>query len=556
LDFNYSPFTGQLDTLIAPSDTTTYSYNGSLVTSVSKGGTNLQHLNYFYDNNFRVTDQELWVPNPNSDDFDRTTEYNYDQDGLVTSISTYDNSWNMVAPPMSITYDPTNGLPVSTSLGNMYTGQTYNERGKLDSFEADYNSSAIFQTTYGRDSLGRITQINEMVDGRGEKKNYTYDIAGRLWKVWRNDTIISSYSYDPNGNRIAHVTPTSADSGTYDAQDRLLKYSSTQYSYTSNGELQKKIVGTDTTRYSYDYFGNFTKVIMPNGDQIDYIIDGQNRRIGKKINGVIVNRWIYSGQLSPIAELDSAGNVTAQFVSGYMIKNGNTYQLIRDHLGSVRVVIDVNSGAVTQQIDYDEFGNTLSNTNPDFQPFAYAGGLYDIQTKLTRFGARDFEAISGRWTKKDPIGFGGGVSNLYEYCINDPITYVDLKGQQTLSIGVSVNLQWGPFSFSGSAGFAIDAAGNLGTYSTVGVGGGAGAKVSGGVTATASNAKTICDLAGPFYNATAGGGAGGDIEGTAFSGSSPHGWVTGGGATVGAGLGAGGSVTYTGTIIKLLVKLW
>ncbi len=65
---------------------------------------------------------------------------------------------------------------------------------------------------------------------------------------------------------------------------------------------------------------------------------------------------------------------------------------------------------------------------PDFQPFAYAGGLYDGQTKLVRFGARDYDASVGRWTCKDPIFFSGGETSLYGYVGNDPINYIDLYG--------------------------------------------------------------------------------------------------------------------------------
>jgi RHS repeat-associated protein len=72
--------------------------------------------------------------------------------------------------------------------------------------------------------------------------------------------------------------------------------------------------------------------------------------------------------------------------------------------------------------------------NSDFQPFGFAGGLYDEQTKLTRFGARDFSAHEGRWTTKDPIGFDGGVSNLYEYVVNDPVNYFDNYGFQQIPI--------------------------------------------------------------------------------------------------------------------------
>jgi RHS repeat-associated protein len=245
--------------------------------------------------------------------------------------------------------------------------------------------------------------------------------------------LTSVYNYDPNGNRISHWTPSKVDSGSYDAQDRMLKYGSAQFCYSKNGELQKKIVGTDTTRYVYDYFGNLLSVRLPNSDMIEYLIDGQNRRIGKKLNGNIVKRWIYSGQLLPVAELDSIGEVTAQYVGSYMLKNGTTYQLITDHLGSIRLVVDVATGTVVQKIDYDEFGNVTQNTNPDFIPFGFCGGLYDSQTNLVRFGARDYDAIIGRWIKKDPILFGGQVSNLYEYVLNDPLNFFDLWGLQLLT---------------------------------------------------------------------------------------------------------------------------
>ena len=59
-------------------------------------------------------------------------------------------------------------------------------------------------------------------------------------------------------------------------------------------------------------------------------------------------------------------------------------------------------------MDYDSFGNVLQDTQPGFQPFGFAGGLYDPDTKLVRFGARDYDPRTGRWTAKDPILFAGG----------------------------------------------------------------------------------------------------------------------------------------------------
>lgn len=66
-------------------------------------------------------------------------------------------------------------------------------------------------------------------------------------------------------------------------------------------------------------------------------------------------------------------------------------------------------------------------------PFGFAGGLYDGDTKLVRFGARDYNPETGRWLNKDPIGFGGGQSNLYSYP-TDPINIIDPSGLKTTII--------------------------------------------------------------------------------------------------------------------------
>ena len=113
----------------------------------------------------------------------------------------------------------------------------------------------------------------------------------------------------------------------------------------------------------------------------------------------------------------------------YMVRGGMTYRIVSDHLGSPRLIVDVATRSVVQRMDYDEFGNVTLDTNPGFQPFGFAGGIYDPDTKLVRFGARDYDAQTGRWTCKDPIGFGGGDTCLYGYCGNDPINYFDEDGQ-------------------------------------------------------------------------------------------------------------------------------
>jgi len=112
-----------------------------------------------------------------------------------------------------------------------------------------------------------------------------------------------------------------------------------------------------------------------------------------------------------------------------MSKSGVTYRIVSDHLGSPRLVIDTSTNAVVQRMDYDEFGNVIQDTNPGFQPFGFAGGFYDQHTKLTRFGVRDYDAETGRWTAKDLILFAGGDTNLYSYALNNPTNLNDLDGR-------------------------------------------------------------------------------------------------------------------------------
>jgi len=107
-------------------------------------------------------------------------------------------------------------------------------------------------------------------------------------------------------------------------------------------------------------------------------------------------------------------------------------------LGSPRLVIDTATGLPAQVLDYDSFGNVITDTNPGFQPFGFAGGLYDEATKLTRFGARDYDAATGRWTSKDPILFAGGDSNLYGYTLQDPVNLIDPNGLVTGPAGAAI----------------------------------------------------------------------------------------------------------------------
>jgi RHS repeat-associated protein len=115
-------------------------------------------------------------------------------------------------------------------------------------------------------------------------------------------------------------------------------------------------------------------------------------------------------------------------VPEYMERAGRRYRFVTDALGSVRKVVDTTSGEVVQEREYDPYGRVLSDSRPGFQPFGFAGGMTDRETGLVRFGARDYDPETGRWTSKDPAGFSGGDTNLYGYVLTDPVNLIDPEG--------------------------------------------------------------------------------------------------------------------------------
>jgi RHS repeat-associated protein len=166
------------------------------------------------------------------------------------------------------------------------------------------------------------------------------------------------------------------------------------------------------------------------------------------------------------AKVRSDGNETKLNMPSYMIRSGRVYKLVTDQIGSLRMVIDVESGSIAQQMEYDEFGQVLTDTHPGFQPFGFAGGVYDPDTHLVQFGARDYDPETGRWISKDPILFAGGDTNLYGYDANDPINFVDPNGLWGMQIGYNFSALLGAFGGSASGGLALTGQGlDLGSLS-------------------------------------------------------------------------------------------
>lgn len=379
--------------------------------------------------------------------------YGYDNDSLLTSAT-------VGATRLDLVRNAANGLLEGTGVGSLTDAWTHNQFAEPTAYSAIHAGTPLFQASYGRDRLGRIETRSESAAGSSFADTYAYALSGRLDTVHRGSALVSDYGFDDNGNRTTHrigpasplrgqswpclgALPAGGDStvsGSYDAQDRMTAYGSCSYEYTRNGELTRRVdsATNSTTEYDYDEFGNLRRVVLPDTRVITYHIDGLNRRVGKSINGVRQWGLLYANQLEPVAELDAAGNVVASFiyadrphVPSLMLKGGQTYRILADHLGSVRLVVNIATGAVAQRMAYDEYGNVVEDTNPGFQPFGYAGGIYDRDTGLVRFGARDYDAAAGRWTSKDKRRFLGTDGAFYSYAENDPLNLFDLDGHQS-----------------------------------------------------------------------------------------------------------------------------
>jgi RHS repeat-associated protein len=414
--YTYDASSGKLALITSPGQALAFSYDGHLLANESWSRTIAGNVGRTYNNDFNIASISINGGN--------TIEFLRDNDSLLIR-----------AGDLNLTRNSQNGLITGTVIENVTDARGYNGFGEMSSYSAAIGGTNIYSAEYTRDKLGRITGTVETLAGVSDTYAYIYDLAGRLTEVKKNGMTSAQYTYDANGNRLSSTIMGHAVEAAYDDQDRLTQYGNTTYTYSGKGELQAKTAGGQTITYQYDSLGNLTSVAVSGGTRIDYVIDGSNRRVGKKINGTLTKGFLYENRLKPIAELDGDGNILSFFVYGskanipdYMVKEENTYRIVSDHLGSPRIVVDVATGTVAQQMDYDEFGNVVLDTLPGFQPFGFAGGLYDPDTGLIQFGARDYDPETGRWITKDPIGLAGAHANLYAYVENDPVNLIDPTG--------------------------------------------------------------------------------------------------------------------------------
>jgi RHS repeat-associated protein len=320
--------------------------------------------------------------------------------------------------------------------GALNLTRTFNGYGEVVSQDFVVNGLSITSWGLTRDKNGRITTKTDTVEGATSNYAYTYDSMGRLLTVTKDTTLIEEYQYDSVGRCIYEMNVFKGIAGrtfTYSDEDHLLTADDISYQYDADGFLATKTQGADVTIYNYSSRGELKSVNLPDGSLIEYVNDPLGRRIAKKFNGMVVEKYLWQGLTRLLAVYDGSNNLLMRFtyadgrMPAAVTKAGTTYYPTYDQVGSLRIVADA-SGNVIKRIDYDSFGSIINDTNPLFEiPFGFGGGLHDSDTGLVRFGFRDYDPEVGRWTAKDPIGFLSRNVDLYGYCLNGPINLIGSK---------------------------------------------------------------------------------------------------------------------------------
>ncbi len=313
------------------------------------------------------------------------------------------------------------------------------------------------------DAAGRVIESYGLY---GETRRYEYDDAtGRLVRVVRvgdstqTDETLESFSWDTNGNPTGRMSALGGGGSLVidaldievDEQDRLLRYGDRDYYYDDAGRVSDISVGTSTTSLSYDDFGNLRQVVSSDigaySEDIRYDVDAVGRRVARHVDGApnASRYWLYEDALNPVAQLDAQHRLESVFLYGprahspsvivtFDVTTGardRVFRALHDMRGSIAALVDAESGELVQETEYSAFGEVVSHggaAEGTYHPFGFAGGLYDPSTRLTRFGARDYDPYAGRWLARDPILWDGGLWNLYDYVGGEPINWVDPSG--------------------------------------------------------------------------------------------------------------------------------
>jgi RHS repeat-associated protein len=269
---------------------------------------------------------------------------------------------------------------------------------------------------------------------------YDYDELYQLTKVDYNDARgVTSYSYDALGNRIDVNENGDVTSYTTNSLNQYTSVGGVTYSYDDNGNL----TNDGFYKYYYDCENRLTDVnYAGNNERVaEYKYDWLGRRVRKLIyDGGQVSetiRYWYDGD-QVIAEYDGEGTLLRKFIYGagidepveMYVPGSGWYYYHYDGLGSV-VALSDSSGNIVEECSYDVFGEPSCISGVG-NPYKFTGRRYDAETGLYYYRERMYSPVLGRFLQPDPIGYEASL-NLYAYCANNPINWIDPWGLRKLT---------------------------------------------------------------------------------------------------------------------------
>ena len=344
--------------------------------------------------------------------------------GQMTSYE-YDSASNLVRT----TLPPDNGH---------FESRVYDRTGRLTDVESRRGATTLARFAATLDGVGNPLQIVR-TGALAETQTYTYDPSDRISSVcFQAMCPFIRWTYDGVGNRLTEQrTGSAATSYTYDAADRLTRAGSTTYTYDDNGNQ----LAAGSRTFTYD-LPNRLRTTRLKSTTTSYSYDGDGIRLqastgsssSKKTNYV----WDVNHTVPQIAlELNGSGSPLRQYAYGAnrisMTSGSSTSYFHYDGLGSV-VNLTSSSGARRWTWSYDPFGvirteqRTGGNAPANYMKFA---GEYLDPTGHYHLRARQYDPVTGRFLRRDPVdtGVGTPLISAYAYAANRPTVLVDPSGE-------------------------------------------------------------------------------------------------------------------------------